>query len=52
MLYTLADPIVEFPAEGSITSGTELSAFSTNYTGASGILVANIIGYLVARLYI
>lgn len=29
MLYTLADPIVEFPAEGSITSGTELSAFST-----------------------
>lgn len=52
MLYTLADPIVEFPVEGSITSGTELSAFSTNYTGASGILVAIIIGYLVARLYI
>ncbi len=51
-LYSVEKNIKEFPVTAVINSATELNAFSTNYIGASGILVAILIGLLVARLYI
>lgn len=51
-LYTIPDPISEYPAQTTVQAMTTLNAFSTDYIGASGILVAMIIGYIVARLYI
>lgn len=52
VLYDVTDTIVEFPATITVNSATDLSAFSTEYIGASGILVAIFIGYIVARIYV
>lgn len=51
-LYTITEPISEYPAQATVDSVATLNAFSTDYIGASGILVAMLIGYIVARLYI
>lgn len=52
ILYTLNAPVAEFPSQAMVDSSKEMVAFSTDYVGASGILVAIIVGYVVARLYI
>ncbi|EIB6117796.1 PTS sugar transporter subunit IIC, partial [Enterococcus faecalis] len=51
-LFAVKEQLVEFPAKATVESMSTLNAFSTDYIGASGILVAMIIGYLVARIYI
>ena len=51
-LLHATEALTEFPAQATIESATTLNAFSSDYIGASGILVAMIMGYLVARLYI
>lgn len=51
-LFSVSEQITEFPAQTVIESSETLNAFSTDYIGASGILVAMLIGYLVARIYI
>lgn len=52
ILYTINGAIEELPSQATIQATKELNAFSTDYIGASGILVAIIIGYLIARIYI
>lgn len=52
VLYNVSGVGAQLPAKGTVQSVADLNAFSTDYIGASGILVAIIIGYLVARLYI
>lgn len=42
----------EFPTEATITGVTNLSAFATTYTGARGIIVAIIVGWLTGYLYV
>lgn len=51
-LYTVTGVGAQLPAKGTVQSIADLNAFSTDYIGASGIIVAIIIGYLVARIYI
>ncbi|MGX7048664.1 hypothetical protein RU86_GL001682 [Lactococcus piscium] len=51
-LYTVTGVGAQLPAKGTVQAVADLNAFSTDYIGASGILVAIIIGYIVARLYI
>lgn len=52
VLHTIEGAVKELPSQATIQSVTELNAFSTDYIGASGILVAIITGYLVAKIYI
>lgn len=52
VVYQIGQVVESYPAEATITSASEISAFSTDYIGASGILVAILIGYLVAKLYV
>lgn len=52
VLYQVSGVADKFPVKGTVQGTTDLHAFSTDYVGASGILVAIIIGYIVARLYI
>ena len=51
-LYNVTGVGAQLPAKGTVQSVADLNAFATDYIGASGILVAIIIGYIVARLYI
>ena len=52
VLYSLEDVTNAFPITTTVTSATDLHAFSTEYIGASGILVAIFLGYLVSRIYV
>lgn len=52
VVYAVDGVVTEFPAKATIQSATEVSAFSTTYIGASGIIVAIIVGYLVSKIYI
>lgn len=51
-LYNVTGVGAQLPAKGTVQSVADLNAFATDYIGASGIIVAIIIGYIVARLYI
>src|SRR5574337_476691 len=51
-LYTVTGVGAQLPAKGTVQAVADLNAFATDYIGASGIIVAIIIGYIVARLYI
>lgn len=50
-LFELAKVPNKLPAIANVVSTNELSAFSINYTGASGIIVAIIVGWCVGVLY-
>lgn len=52
VLYQVSGVTDKFPVKGTVQGASDLHAYSTDYIGASGILVAIIIGYAVARLYI
>lgn len=52
VLYNVTGVGTKLPVKATVQSVADLNAFSSDYIGASGILVAIIIGYLVARLYI
>lgn len=52
VLHTVDGGVAELPADVTVSAVKELHAFSTDYIGASGILVAILMGYLVSQLYI
>lgn len=49
---TLETAVTKFPSQGIVTGTTNVEAFQTLYTGGTGLLVAIIVGYIVARLYV
>ncbi|MFC0233867.1 PTS sugar transporter subunit IIC [Vagococcus entomophilus] len=52
MLFNVKEQLTQYPAQATIESVSTLNAFSSDYIGASGIIVAMFVGYLVARVYI
>lgn len=49
---TLETAVTKFPSQEIVTGTTNVEAFQTLYTGGTGLLVAIIVGYIVARLYV
>ncbi len=52
VLYNVQGTAAQYPAEMTVNSMASLSAFSQTYTGGGGLIVAIIVGYLAAQLYI
>lgn len=51
-LYQLSKVPDKFPAQATVTAKDSLSAFATQYTGATGIIVAILVGWCVGVLYV
>lgn len=52
MVPVLENAVTEFPGTAVVTATTNTEAFQTLYTGGTGLLVAILVGYIVARLYV
>lgn len=48
----LEKTVSEFPAEAVVTGSNTLQAFSINYTGGTGLIVAIMVAWFVALLYV
>ncbi|WP_161979036.1 PTS sugar transporter subunit IIC [Streptococcus sp. S784/96/1] len=51
-IFNLEKVPTDFPAEAIITGSNNLTAFATTYTGAPGVIVAILVGWLVSVLYV
>lgn len=51
-IYQFVTSPEAFPSEVTVTEASQITAFGTNYTGATGIIVAIVVGWLTSLLYV